>query len=68
MKCAENICGMKRLSIKGMRRGRDQLNREVKRANTEQRMHYKLWLQNKYVHTNERFKCERTEVKMVIRV
>ena len=46
-RCAENVCGMKRLSKRGIRKGSEWWNEEMEGLVRRKREVYRLWLQNR---------------------
>ena len=67
IRCASNVCGMKRLSKRGIRRASEWWNQDVERLVKYKCDLYKLWLQNKCSLMYERYKLVRNEVKRAMR-
>ena len=67
IRCASRVCGMKRLSKKGIRKGSEWWSEEVERLVKCKREMYVVWLQNKCPQLYERYKSIRNEVKRVVR-
>ena len=65
--CASRVCGMKRLSKRGIRKGSEWWNDEVARLVRDKKVMYKRWLQNRCRVTYERYKLLRNEVKRAVR-
>ena len=49
IRCARRVCGMKRLSKRGIRKGSEWWNEEVARLMRNKKDMYKMWLQNSRV-------------------
>ena len=64
IRCANRVCGMKRLSKRGIRKGIEWWNEEVARLMTHKKYMYKMWLQNKCRETYEMYKAVRNEEKL----
>ena len=67
IRCATNVCGMKRLSKRGIRKGSEWWSEEVERLVKSKREVYMVWLQNKCPQSYERYKRIRNEVKREVR-
>lgn len=65
--CASRVCGMKRLSNRGIRKGSEWWNDEVARLVKGKKDMYKRWLQNRCRAVYESYKVLRNEVKRAVR-
>ena len=64
---AENACGMKRLSKRGIRKGSEWWNEETERLVRRKNDVYKMWMQNRCSEAYEGYKIVRNEVKRAVR-
>ena len=67
IRSASNVCGMKRLSKSGIRKGSEWWNTDVERMVKNKCDLYKMWLQSKCSVLYERYKSVRNEVKRAVR-